>query len=199
MLQWSRREWLEAILVPAALCAAGGAAAAAQLPTQFFDANRVCDINTKLTPTAPLGANFKANAPERTSFLDAGVTGTKLVLAGQVVGIRCGLIKGARIDFWQADARGQLDAGGFRFRGAQRTDEQGRYKLDTVIPGADANHARVIHAKVTPPTGAPLTMQLFVADDADAKRAPGYAPELVLALTDGPDGKRAKFDFILDL
>src|ERR1051326_282752 len=62
-----------------------------------------CKTDAKATPSAPAGPEFKAKSPERASLIDAGITGTKIVLTGNVSGLTCGPIKHAMGDIWQAD------------------------------------------------------------------------------------------------
>src|SRR5262245_47929519 len=59
--------------------------------------------DVKPTPAAADAATFKDGAPLKASLVEAGVTGERLVLTGTVSGVVCGAIKGARVDFWQAD------------------------------------------------------------------------------------------------
>ena len=89
----------------------------------------------KPTPGVADDKTFRPGAPQRTRLADAGTPGQKLVLTGTVKGVVCGPIKGARVDFWQADARGVYDATGFRLRGYQMTDANGQYRLETIVPG----------------------------------------------------------------
>src|SRR3954453_13880825 len=67
-------------------------------------------------PTAPEmeGPYFKPRSPERTSLLDPGLTGSKLVLLGRVLTTDCRPIAGALLDFWQADGTGAYDNTGYR-------------------------------------------------------------------------------------
>jgi protocatechuate 3,4-dioxygenase beta subunit len=196
----SRREWIHVIAASGVWLLTRRAVAAAQLPTQFFEPMRICDSTTKPTPAVPApSAPSTATARERTSLLEPGLDGVTLVLTGQVVGLRCGPVKGARIDFWQADAKGHVDATGAHLRGYQKTADLGRYRLETIIPGAQPGRARMIWAKVQPPAGASLTTAMFFADDPAAANAPGYHPDLVLKTSASGAGKTATFDFILDL
>src|ERR1039457_3652519 len=103
MPMWSRRMFLGLGLAAPAAVLGVRRVAAAQLPTAFFEGQKPCDPNEKLTPSVPEGPDFKVKSPERGSLREAGMVGTPLVIAGQVSGIRCGLVKGAVLDFWQAD------------------------------------------------------------------------------------------------
>lgn len=112
---------------------------------------------TKPTPALEDGPAYMPGAPERTNLHEEGMPGEKLLLAGFVVDQNCLPIPGARMDFWQADANGVMDETGFRLRGRQSTDSQGRYFLETVVPGA----LQPIHVRVEPPGGAPFITQIF--------------------------------------
>src|SRR5262249_45341018 len=93
------------------------------------------------TPSRGPDTTFKAGSPERTSLVDPATSGVPLDLAGTVIGLTCGRIKGARIDIWQADARGIYDTAGFRFRGHQLTNADGQYHFATIVPGAAVGRA----------------------------------------------------------
>src|SRR5690242_6845222 len=80
-----------------------------------------CNIDEKPTIAVPAGPDYKANAPQRSSLVEPGVVGRKLVLTGTVSGVTCGPIKQARLEFWQPDAKGVYDSAGFTLRGQQLT------------------------------------------------------------------------------
>jgi protocatechuate 3,4-dioxygenase beta subunit len=50
-----------------------------------------------------------------------------------------------------------MDESGFRLRGWQSTDSQGRYFLETILPGA----LKPVHVRIEPPGGAPFITQVF--------------------------------------
>jgi hypothetical protein len=158
-----------------------------------------CSTETKPTPAAPAGPDFKARSPARASLLEPGLGGTRLVLTGTVSGVRCGLIKHALLDFWQADARGVYDHNTFKLRGHQFSDDAGAYHLETIVPGASGKRAPSVHVTVQPSGKAPLTTQLFFPDMPQNQSDPAFRPELVIAMTDGRDGKSGAFNIILDL
>lgn len=202
---WSRRTLLRlGLAVPAAFLGSRGTGrvSAAQLPASLGQGDKPCDPNEKLTPAVPAGPEFKAQSPARASLREAGITGTPMLIAGQVSGIRCGSVKGAVLDFWQADASGKYDATGFKLRGHVTSDAHGHYQLDTIIPGAAGTHAKCIHVRITPPKGAALTTALFfpgAPGDTRNEKEPGFQKALVLTLADAPGGKKSTFDFVLDL
>ena len=108
------------------------------------------------------GPYYKAGSPERNSLLEAGMVGTRLILVGYVLDQNCNLLQNTWIDFWQADASGEYDNAGFRLRGHQYTDAQGRYFLETILPGLYASRPiEHIHVKLQPEGGEQLTSQLY--------------------------------------
>jgi protocatechuate 3,4-dioxygenase beta subunit len=91
--------------------------------------------------------------------------GERLILIGYVLDQNCNPIPSAWLDFWQAGADGEYDNSGYTLRGHQFTDEQGRYYLETVLPGLYSSRPiRHIHVKVQPPNGQILTSQLYFPD-----------------------------------
>jgi hypothetical protein len=78
-----------------------------------------CTSPATLTPALTEGPYFKAGSPERTSLLETGMPGIKLVLTGNVLTPDCQPIAGALLEFWQADTNGQYDNSGYTLRGHQ--------------------------------------------------------------------------------
>ncbi len=155
------------------------------------------------TPSNTEGPYFKPDSPERASLLgsDAQVDGVKLVISGQVLSTSCQPLAGALLDFWQADASGRYDNVGFALRGRQTTDAEGRYRLETVVPGQYPGRTRHIHVKVQAPNnGAVLTTQLYFPSESGNTRDAFYRPDLVLNVQNTSGGtKAATFNFVLNL
>ena len=196
----SRRKFIGAVATPLAwLALRPGAKASGQGLGQFGTGTPGCKVDEKATSAAPEGPDFKPGSPTRASLIEAGVTGIKLVLTGTVTGLTCGRIKGAVVDFWQADASGSYDASGFRLRGRQLTDANGGYRLETIVPGAPAGRARTLHVKVQPPGKALFTTQMFFPDDALHTKDPAFKPDLLATMVFSSDGKAASFNVVLDI
>lgn len=152
------------------------------------------------TPTpATADADYKANAPERSSVRGPDAPGSPLRVSGFVIGLRCGVIKDARMEFWQADAHGVYDQAGYRLRGVVRTSEKGAYTFDTIMPGAVAKHARCLHLKVTPPGHAALSTSLFFPDDPARTSDPSFNPALLVKPVAASAGQAVTFDVVFDL
>lgn len=118
--------------------------------------------NGTLTPPQAEGPYYTPNTPERNSLLEEGMEGEMLILIGYVLDENCQPISGAWLDFWQADTNGDYDNVGYTLRGHQYTDSQGRYYLETVLPGLyNSRPIEHIHVKVQAPNGEILTSQLY--------------------------------------
>ena len=152
----------------------------------------------KPTPAVADDMSFRPGAPQRTKLADAGTPGQKLVLTGTVKGVVCGPIKGARVDFWQPDARGVYDATGFRLRGYQMTDANGQYRLETIVPAASAGRARHLGAKIDAAGKPGLLTALFFPNDPANAHDPAFHAELVIQTTSDSGGVTATFDFVLN-
>jgi protocatechuate 3,4-dioxygenase beta subunit len=181
-------------------------AAAAQQATpagtplaQILQATPACgDDDDEPTPAQTEGPYFTPNSPERTSLLEPGMPGRRLTVSGYVLTTDCQPVAGALIDFWQADDAGQYDNVGYRLRGHQFTDENGRYELETIVPGLYPGRTRHIHVKVQAPGGAVLTTQQYFPNEPRNDRDGIYRPELEMTVTDNADGSQsATFTYVL--
>jgi protocatechuate 3,4-dioxygenase beta subunit len=198
MPQSSRRLALKALL--SVVCAVPlGRWIRAQDLGQFAGGPPPCSPNEKHTPSAPAGPDFKAGSPQRTSLMEPGVTGTRLIVTGNVSGIHCGPIARAVVDFWQADARGIYEKTGFRLRGRQMTDANGAFRLETIVPGPYAKRAPHLHVRVQPPGKPVFTTQLFFPDQPSNKTDAQFRPELLMTMTTAGAEKRAHFNIVLDM
>ena len=151
-----------------------------------------------VTPSAIEGPFYKSGSPERTSLIEPGLEGVRLVLTGRVLTTEQQPIPRARLDFWQTDADGRYDHAGYRLRGHQFTDEAGRYRLETVVPASYPGRTRHIHVKVQAPNQPILTTQLYFPGEPHNTSDPLFNPTLVMRVQDTAEGPLASFDFILD-
>src|SRR5262245_23391698 len=156
-----------------------------------------CPDGSEPTLRQTEGPYFKPASPERASLLEPGVSGVKIVVTGVVRLASCQPVPRALIDVWHADDRGDYDNTGYRLRGHQFTDDQGRYRLEPIVPGVSPGRTRHFHLKVQAPKGPVLTTQLYFPGEAANARDPVFNRELVLRVRDGAEGKMATFDFVL--
>jgi protocatechuate 3,4-dioxygenase beta subunit len=125
------------------------------------------------------------------------MAGTPILLEGLVLSTGCRPVAGALFDIWHCDAAGHYDNQGYRLRGHQFTDEQGRYRLETIVPGLYPGRTRHFHVKVQAPGARVLTTQLYFPDEAANAQDGIFRPELLLSVHDGGAGKTARFDFVV--
>jgi protocatechuate 3,4-dioxygenase beta subunit len=157
-----------------------------------------CDDGDDPTISQTEGPYFTPNSPQRASLLEAGVGGQRLVVAGTVLTTDCRPVQRALLDFWQADDAGQYDNQGYRLRGHQFSDTDGRWRLETVVPGIYSGRTRHIHVKVQAPDGPVLTTQLYFPGEPENDRDGIFSPELVLAdIRDVGDTRQGSFTFVL--
>jgi protocatechuate 3,4-dioxygenase beta subunit len=157
------------------------------------------DDDDDLTPAQTEGPYYTPNTPERTSFLEPGISGTNMVVTGYVLSTDCRPVAQALVDFWHCDDAGIYDNVGYRLRGHQFTDDQGRYYLETIMPGLYPGRTRHIHVKVQAPNQPVLTTQMYFPDEPDNARDGIFRPELLMEVQDAADGKAARFNFVLDI
>ncbi|MCS6802323.1 MAG: intradiol ring-cleavage dioxygenase [Chloroflexota bacterium] len=150
-----------------------------------------------LTPSMTEGPYFKPDSPLRSSLIEEGVSGTPILLTGQVLAPDGQPIAGAVVDIWQADERGRYDTAGYRLRGHTLTDENGVYALETIVPGLYPGRTRHIHVKVQAPGGPVLTTQLFFPDEAANARDRIFDPRLLLEVQESEHGLVGRFTFVV--
>lgn len=209
----SRRTFLwKFMVVPAALALAacdsdlwrelaGDTAApeglATDAPSVALAPTPACGDDDDETPAQTDGPFYTPNSPERASLLEAGMAGTVMILTGAVLTTGCQPVARALVDFWHADDAGVYDNLGYRLRGHQFTDDQGRYRLETIVPGLYPGRTRHFHVKVQAANQPILTTQLYFPDEPSNNTDGIYNPELVMAVADSATGKQAAFDFVL--
>ncbi|MEO1685342.1 MAG: intradiol ring-cleavage dioxygenase [Cyanobacteria bacterium J06631_12] len=153
------------------------------------------------TPRQTAGPFYTPNSPERSSLLEPSTTGTVIILTGQVLSSSCTPIANTLLDFWHTDDQGQYDNTGYTLRGHQFTDAQGRYRLETIMPGIYPGRTRHFHVKVQAPGKDLLTTQLYFPGEALNSRDGLYQPELLVAIEAKQEAtqpeKQATFSFVL--
>lgn len=167
--------------------------------TQVLEPTPACADDDDETPAQTEGPYYTPNTPERTSLLEAGITGTPLLVTGTVLTTDCQPIAAALIDFWHCDDAGNYDNVGYKLRGHQFADAQGRYTLETILPGLYPGRTRHIHVKVQAPNQPILTTQLYFPNEPDNASDGIFHPALLMDVQDSTNGQSAAFNFVLDL
>jgi len=114
------------------------------------------------TDNPPLMVNNQlANADE---------PGQKIIISGRVLNLDCSeYIPDTIIDVWHADDAGQYDNESFNLRGYTKTNTEGFYLFESILPGKYLNgntfRPSHIHFKITPPGFPELTTQLYFQGD----------------------------------
>ena len=147
-------------------------------------------VCTVLTQSQTEGPYYKPDTPQQNSFFEEGMSGTRLLLVGYVLDQNCQPLPNAWLDFWQADANGEYDNAGYRLRGHQFTDAQGRYYLETILPGLYSSRPiEHIHVKVRPEGGQEITSQLYFPQQS--------IEGLTVTLEDKGDYQLGYFNFVV--
>ena len=158
-----------------------------------------------ITPRQTAGPFYSPNSPQRQSLLTPEVEGVggaspvenRLIVTGQVLTTECIPIANSLIDVWQTDAQGVYDNEGTKLRGHQFTDAEGRYRIETIVPGIYPGRTRHLHIKVQAPDYPLLTTQLYLPQEPLNERDFLFQPALLMGVQDTAEGKQAKFDFVL--
>lgn len=180
--------------------ALGRDAALAQSPARTKGI--ACTMGT-VTRRQTEGPYYTPNTPERRNIREANVRDNLLIVTGSVRDTDCRPIAGALIDFWQTGDNGDYDNRGYRYRGHQFTDKDGRFELLTIRPvqysAMGIFRTPHIHAKLSGEGTGVLNTQLYLPDAERTNRIDGiFHPSLLMEMRGTRDGAQlAAFDFVL--
>jgi len=147
------------------------------------------------TPRQTEGPFFTPNSPLRASLLEAASKAQRFVVTGRVLSAQCKPLANALVDMWHADEDGDYDNTGYRYRGHQFTDAEGRYRFETIVPALYPGRTRHYHVKIQPKGGRLVTTQLYFPGEAMNRRDGLYRPELELKTAKSGEGA---FDFVVE-
>ncbi|MGL4395850.1 MAG: hypothetical protein ACRCS9_04860 [Hyphomicrobium sp.] len=229
----SRRAILLALGVAAAGTVAARAAAALSLapgmrfaPTPGIDLIADPGAHALPHPLAPthndiLGPFWRAGAPFQSKLIPPGATGQKITLSGTVMDTDGKPIPDVILDFWNADKDGvydlknpsqALDPTEFKYRGLLRTGADGRYEVETVVPGkykippklpgfeqfAGVLRPSHIHVMTSHNGTVPLITQIYFSGDTEIAADPwAVKSRNVVALDTSAADWRATFNIVL--
>jgi len=157
-----------------------------------------CHDGDEATLRQTEGPFFKPSSPERIELLEAGMAGQPIELVGFVLTRACKAHAGALLDFWHADDKGRYDNSGFRLRGHQFADAEGRYRLRSIVPGVYTGRTRHFHVKVQPRGGRVLTTQLYFPGEPQNRSDGLFRSELLMRTAKDEGWLAGRFDFVLD-
>ena len=187
------------------ILATGALAAAGLLPLDLahaqtpLSATPECHDGDAATLRQTEGPFFKPSSPERAELIEPGMRGTPIELAGFVLTRACRPVPGALIDLWHADDSGDYDNTGFRLRGHQFANGEGRYRFRTIVPAVYTGRTRHFHVKVQRKGGRILTTQLYFPDEPQNGRDGLFRKELLMRVAKDEGAVAARFDFVLDM
>lgn len=197
----SRRRFLCAVAVataPLAFLARVKASLGQEKGAVELDPTPAAGEKLELTPEETAGPFFKPNSPIKNNFRDSGVTGTSVKLTGFVLDRKGKPIPNALLDFWHADANGEYDFNGFRCRGHQFSGPDGKYTLETVMPGLYPGRTRHYHVRLQAAHGPILSTQLYFPGEARNSTDSLFKPALLLKIRENGAGRIAIFNFVLE-
>jgi protocatechuate 3,4-dioxygenase beta subunit len=162
------------------------------VPAYSQGGSQTCGATTAAQTEGPF---FKRGTPQRSSFIEPASRARRLVLTGQVFAAgNCRALAGALLEFWHADEKGEYDNSGYRYRGHLRTDEEGRYRLETIVPALYPGRTRHVHVKVEALRGRVLTTQLYFPNEPVNRRDGGYHRDLEMRMASAEVGT---FNFVV--
>ncbi|MEO4047426.1 twin-arginine translocation pathway signal protein [Pseudomonas sp. CAU 1711] len=170
-----------------------------------------------------LGPYYRFGAPFLARLAGSQEPGERLVVSGTVLSADCRTpVPNALVEVWQANSVGLYDTqtpgnytdkGNFHLRGMLYTDAQGRYRIETVMPGRYPVPANLpgleqyggntrpahIHFRVMEALHVPVTLQLYFAGDPYIAKAPWASehPDNVIELRAEGAGRSGVFDIVL--
>jgi protocatechuate 3,4-dioxygenase beta subunit len=165
---------------------------AASLP-----ATPTCGDHDDPTPPQTAGPYYRPASPLRSDLRTEFGRGEPMDLSGRVLDTRCSPLSGVIVEIWHADDAGTYDNRGFRLRGHQRTDSQGRWAFQTILTRHYAIRTAHYHFRVQASGRRALVTQLYFPDHPRNTGDSIFNPRLLMRL--GRDGERQTgyFDFVL--
>ena len=134
-----------------------------------------------VTPADGEGPFYLAGAPIRDAFsslVTSGMAGDRLNLSGVVYLEGCQtVLAGAVVEIWQVDAQGNYDLSGYTLRGGVRTDSNGAYAIETILPPSYGGRPQHIHYKVIADGRPAFTSQIYFTGDT---RAAGFPTSMLI-------------------
>ncbi|APO72946.1 intradiol ring-cleavage dioxygenase protein [Rhizobium etli 8C-3] len=191
----SRRALLSGFLAMPLVPLAGATAFGQEAP--LLPLTRACADGDEPTPAREAGPFFKPNSPLKQDLYLEAPRGERITVAGYVLDDRCRPIPRSLVEIWQADENGEYDRQGFRLRGHQFADEQGRWWFNSVVPALYPGRTRHFHFRVQRPGGDVLTTQLFFPGEPGNVRDRIFDETLLMTISPAGDGQFARFDFVV--
>ena len=168
-----------------------------------------------------LGPFWRPGAPFQSKLIPPGATGQVLTLSGTVTDTDGKPVPSVAMDFWNADATGlydiknpnqAMDPKDFAYRGILKSSADGRFEIETVIPGKYAIPPQLIgfedfggvlrpshiHLMTSHNGTVPLITQIYFEGDPEIAKDPWASKSRnVVKLDKGAAVWKATFDVVL--
>lgn len=168
-------------------------------PSENMNRQASVDCPSELTKQQTEGPYYKPGSPEMTDLTTSDIAGKRITIQGYVFDEHCQRVAGAWLDVWQADGKGVYDTVGYKLRGHQFTDAEGKYSITTVIPGEYPGRTPHIHIKLRATDDSPIvTSQLYFPTSARNQADWIFDPTLLVTLDEMEGKKIAYFNFKLE-
>jgi protocatechuate 3,4-dioxygenase beta subunit len=167
--------------------------------TQELAPTPSCHDGDEPTVSETEGPFFKPRSPARSELREAGARGRQFELSGVVLSRSCRPLRGAVVDLWHADEKGEYDNVGFRYRGHVISGADGAFRFRTIVPALYSGRTRHYHVKVQAPGSRLLTTQLFFPNEPANLRDSLFQRELLMRVADAGDGLAGRYDFVLSI
>ena len=160
------------------------------------------------TTDATTGPLYRRGAPWRTRLCPKEERGEPLWIGGVITtSTDCRPIANATLDIWQTNARGLYSnllgrdnpssPGTFNLRGRTRTDDEGRYHFESIVPGRyplfwPLTRPRHIHIIVSHPQHERLITQIYFEGDKYNRWVPWWDASLTIPLEQHVDSESGR-------
>ena len=192
----TRRSILAALLASPALGLAEINFASADT-TLDLDLTPDCRDGDEHTVAQTEGPYFKPNAPLKRDLAIDAPRGERMTIGGLVLDTACRPLPRTLVQIWHADELGAYDTKGYKLRGYQYTDDDGRWWFSTIMPAAYAGRTRHYHVKVQKPRGRILTTQLYFPNERLNDQDSLFDRRLVMRVSSSDEGRFGRFDFVV--
>src|SRR5499427_9212672 len=167
--------------------------------TQELAPTPSCHDGDEPTVSETEGPFFKPRSPARSELREAGARGRQFELSGVVLSRSCRPLRGAVVDLWHADEKGEYDNVGFRYRGHVISGADGAFRFKTIVPAIYPGRTRHYHVKVQAPGSGLLTTQLYFPHEPANRRDGLFRRELLMSIADSDERPDGRFDFVLNM
>lgn len=140
---------------------------------------KITSVDTSIALCPPTvsdteGPFYLSGIPYSNKLSPPNATGERLIVIGKVTTTDCvTTLENVFLDIWHAGPNGEYDDNWYR--GKVKTDEEGNYQFETILPGQYSSGVILrlphIHFKVVKDGKAILTSQMYLRQSGDADKS----------------------------